>query len=111
MEDKYFILLHLDLPLISLFCKVFLAQKDALSHDFGFWSKCANIVKLSEPFVHVLCIVDSENNLQWIFLTKPYIKLERKWRGVCHFNDDEFERHIVDFMAHNWDFQSHIGNN
>lgn len=39
--------------------------------DSGFFSKCVDIVKLTEPLARVLCIVDSEN--------KPFIDILYKY--------------------------------
>lgn len=47
--------------------------------DSGFWKQCGDIVKLTEPLVHVLRIVDSEDKHAMVFFIELYIKLERRW--------------------------------
>jgi len=42
--------------------------------DFGFWKQCADIVKLTEPLVRVLRIVDSENKSTMGFLYQAIYK-------------------------------------
>ncbi|KAL2966198.1 hypothetical protein AAZX31_16G102700 [Glycine max] len=100
-----------------------LAQKDALKAmakkfmeqilDFGFWKQCADIVKLTEPLVCVIRIVDSEHKPTIGFLYQAMYKareemLRRRWDSQLHkdlyatgywlnlpfrFNAEEFENH------------------
>ncbi|XP_058733499.1 uncharacterized protein LOC131605121 [Vicia villosa] len=44
--------------------------------DSSFWSKCADIVKITEPLVHVLRIVDSEDKPAMGYLSRAIFGLE-----------------------------------
>ncbi|KAH1265150.1 hypothetical protein GmHk_01G000908 [Glycine max] len=49
--------------------------------DSSFWKQCAAIVKLTEPLVHVLCIVDNQHKPAMGFLYQAMYKAREKMRN------------------------------
>ncbi|KAH1193057.1 hypothetical protein GmHk_19G054172 [Glycine max] len=75
--------------------------------DSGFWSKCVDVEKLTEPLVRVLCMVDNEDKPAMDFLYPAMYKARKEmlhknlhaagyWLNpTCQFNEEEFEQHMT----------------
>ncbi|XP_019418561.1 PREDICTED: uncharacterized protein LOC109329345 [Lupinus angustifolius] len=75
-----------------------LAQKDALR------ALCVDIVKIIEPPVRVLCIVDSEDKSAIGFLYQEFFKARHEMKRIFHRNKTKIKPYL-EIMDSRWDLQ------
>ncbi|XP_030941481.1 uncharacterized protein LOC115966377 [Quercus lobata] len=74
--------------------------------DYSFWSQCKNIVKVSEPLVRVLCIVDGDEKpaIGYLYEAMDKAKEEIKRRLKNKFS---LYGHYIRVIDARWDKQLH----
>lgn len=72
--------------------------------DSGFWNKCADIVKVTEPLVRVLRIVDSEDKPAMGFLYQAIYKAREEMVRRFRRNKKKVEPYLM-ILDKRWDSQ------
>lgn len=72
--------------------------------DSSFWKNCVDIVKLIEPLVHVLPIVDSEDRSAMGFLYQAFFKAREEMIKRFRRNKKKVEPYLQ-IIDTRWDFQ------
>ncbi|XP_058770291.1 uncharacterized protein LOC131643935 [Vicia villosa] len=72
--------------------------------DYGFWSKCVDIVKLTEPLVRVLRIVDSEDKPAMGILYKSIVKARDEMVSRFQRNKKKVDPYLK-ILDKRWDSQ------
>ncbi|XP_019414566.1 PREDICTED: uncharacterized protein LOC109326329 [Lupinus angustifolius] len=72
--------------------------------DSNFWKQCADIVKLTEPLVRVLGIVDSEDKPAMGFLYQAIFKARHEMERRFQRNKTKVKPYL-DIMDSRWDLQ------
>jgi len=62
--------------------------------DSGFWSKCVDVEKLTEPLVRVLCMVDNEDKPAMDFLYPAMYKARKEMVKMFRRNKMKMEPYL-----------------